>query len=154
MATGIMDTDARHSALCATGIAKIMRRPGSDTTRRVLCHESAGRTGNSRATQAMRYIGRVTGTTGVMRGTMKPSAVHPRDVRKACVAIADHAARGQAPTHAHVSESVELYQAIRRGRLADYTTSATFRASDLKCDVSAWAAVRIRACVKAPSRLF
>ena len=114
MATGIMDTDARHSVLCATGIAKIMRRPGSDTTRRVLCHEFAGRTGNSRATQAIRHIGRVTGTSGVMRGTMKPSAVRPRDVRKACIAVADRAVREQAPAHSHLRESMELYRATRR----------------------------------------
>ena len=36
MATGIMDTETRHSALCAMSIANTMRRPATDTVRKVL----------------------------------------------------------------------------------------------------------------------
>ena len=56
---------------------------------------------------------------------------------------------------ARCDETMQSRLEVRLVRLlADYTTSATIRAFDFNCDVSAWAAVRIRACVKAPSRLF
>ena len=113
MATGIMDTEARHSALCATSIAKTMRRPATDMVRKVLCHEATGRTDNSRAQQALRGIGRATATSGVMNGTMRPSSVNAKEVRKMCTAKADHVARERAQSHAHVQESVTLYEEIR-----------------------------------------
>ena len=101
MATGIMDTETRHSALCAMSIANTMRRPATDTVRKVLCHGAAGRTDNSRAQEALRGIGHVTATSGVMDGRMEPSSVNAKQVHKMCTAKANYVSQEREQSHAH-----------------------------------------------------
>eukprot|EP00936_MAST-01D_sp_MAST-1D-sp1_P000488 g488.t1 len=114
MATGILDTKDRHSMRCATAIANIMRRPQTDMVRKVIRHTYAGRTDNSRAVRALHNIETATATNGLVTGTLQPSRVNARDVRKDCIAAADYATRERAQNHAHIRESTCLHEAIKR----------------------------------------
>ena len=87
---------------------------GNLVVKKVIRHIYAGRTDNSRAKQALRNIEAVTATNGLVTGSLKPSKVNSQDMRKDCIAAADYATREKAQSHAHVQESVQLYEAIKR----------------------------------------